>query len=88
MSTGWDRASLPRRSGQSAPDHASPAIDRNQDRCILCGKCVRTCSERCGVGALAFGMRGSASRITTAFGKALDCEFCGECVEVCPGGSA
>ena len=71
----------------TAPDHASPAIDRNQDRCILCGKCVRTCSERCGVGALAFGMRGSASRITTAFGKALDCEFCGECVEVCPVGA-
>jgi predicted molibdopterin-dependent oxidoreductase YjgC len=71
----------------SPPDHASPVIERNQDRCILCGKCVRTCAEGCGVGALTFSMRGGKSRISTAFDKPLDCEFCGECLEVCPVGA-
>jgi predicted molibdopterin-dependent oxidoreductase YjgC len=71
----------------SSPDYASPVIERNQDRCILCGKCVRACSERCGVGALTFSMRGGRSRISTAFDKPLDCEFCGECLEICPVGA-
>lgn len=71
----------------SPPDHASAGIERNQDRCILCGKCVRVCSERCGVGALTFSMRGGGSRISTAFNRPLSCEFCGECVEICPVGA-
>lgn len=71
----------------SSPDYASPVIERNQDRCILCGKCVRACAEGCGVGALTFSMRGGKSRISTAFDKPLDCEFCGECLEICPVGA-
>lgn len=71
----------------SPPDYASPVIERNQDRCILCGKCVRVCSERCGVGALTFAGRGGWSTVGTAFGKPLACEFCGECVEICPVGA-
>ncbi len=69
------------------PDYASPAIEQNQNRCILCGKCVRTCTERCGVGTLTFEMRGGATRVSTAFGRPLDCEFCGECVDICPVGA-
>ncbi|MGE5173947.1 MAG: molybdopterin-dependent oxidoreductase [Betaproteobacteria bacterium] len=73
---------------RTAPsDYGSPAIERNQNRCIFCGKCVRVCSERCGVGALTFSMRGGRSRISAAFGGPLDCEFCGECVEICPVGA-
>lgn len=71
----------------SPTDYASPVIERNQDRCILCGKCVRVCAEGCGVGALTFSMRGGKSRIGTAFDKPLDCEFCGECLEICPVGA-
>jgi len=71
----------------SPPDYDSLLLERNQNRCILCGKCVRVCSERCGVGALTFSMRGAESRIATAFDKPLDCEFCGECLEVCPVGA-
>lgn len=69
------------------PDLDSPLIERNQNRCILCGKCVRVCSERCGVGALTFALRGSRSRISAAFGAQLSCEFCGECVDICPVGA-
>ena len=71
----------------SPPDYASPVIERNQNRCILCGKCVRICTERCAVGALTLAMRGGRSRISTAFAGPLDCEFCGECVEICPVGA-
>jgi formate dehydrogenase alpha subunit len=69
------------------PDRGSPVIARNQDRCILCGKCVRACTERCGVGALAFSGRGSRSRISSGCDGPLNCEFCGECVEICPVGA-
>ena len=69
------------------PDHASPLIERNQNRCLFCGKCVRTCRERCGVGALTFSMRGGHSQVGPAFGDPLACEFCGSCVEICPVGA-
>lgn len=69
------------------PDYGSPLIERNQNRCILCGKCVRVCDERCGVGALTFAGRGGRSRISAAFDSPLDCEFCGECVDICPVGA-
>jgi predicted molibdopterin-dependent oxidoreductase YjgC len=69
------------------PDYASPVMERNHDRCIQCGKCVRVCSERCGVGALTLSMRGGRSRAGTAFNEPLDCEFCGECLEICPVGA-
>lgn len=71
----------------SAPDYASPFLERNHNRCILCGKCVRVCSEQCGVGALTFSMRGQRTRISAALDKPLDCEFCGECLEICPVGA-
>lgn len=71
----------------SPADYASPVIERNQNRCILCGKCVRVCRERCAVNALTFSGRGGGSRVGAAFDEALDCEFCGECVEICPVGA-
>ncbi len=69
------------------PVYDSPLIEQNQNRCILCGKCVRSCSERCGVGALTFAIRGGRSKVSTAFGNPLACEFCGECAEICPVGA-
>ncbi len=73
---------------RTAPsDYASPIIERNQNRCIFCGKCMRVCSERCGVGALTFTLRGGRSRLSTALGGPLACEFCGECLEICPVGA-
>ena len=68
-------------------DHLSAMIERNTDRCILCGKCVRVCNERIGVHELAFTRRGGQSRISTACDRLLACEFCGECIEVCPVGA-
>jgi len=69
------------------PDHSSAVIERNTDRCILCGKCVRVCRERVGAHELAFTRRGGQARISTSCDRPLGCEFCGECVEICPVGA-
>ncbi len=69
------------------PDYESPIVERNISRCILCGKCVRICDEQNAVGEWAFTRRGTRARISTDFDRPLDCEFCGECVEICPVGA-
>ncbi|MFT8888288.1 MAG: [FeFe] hydrogenase, group A [Ethanoligenens sp.] len=71
-------------------DTSSPAILRDPQKCILCGDCVRMCSEVQGVGALAFAYRGSDMEVTTAFHKGLGevgCVGCGQCASVCPTGA-
>lgn len=71
-------------------DLSSPAIIRNPNRCILCGDCVRMCSEIQGIGVLDFAYRGSDAIVTTAFGKDLadvECVNCGQCAAVCPTGA-
>jgi len=71
-------------------DTASPAIERDAEKCILCGKCVRMCEEVQGVGAIDFVGRGSQTRIATVFDEGLNvssCVFCGQCIAVCPTGA-
>src|SRR5512137_521130 len=70
-----------------APSYHSKVIDREVSRCVLCGKCVRVCREQNAVGELAFTRRGDHSKVSTDFDQPLDCEFCGECVEICPVGA-
>lgn len=66
---------------------AAPLIERNPNRCILCGKCVRVCSDHQGVGAINLLGRGFKSKVSPAFEETLDCEFCGQCIDVCPVGA-
>ncbi len=66
---------------------AAPLIERNTNRCILCGKCVRVCKEHQGVGAINLIGRGFKTKISPAFEETLDCEFCGQCVDSCPVGA-
>ena len=72
------------------PDVSSPAIIREPDKCILCGKCVRVCEEIQGVSAIDFIGRGSRAFIGTAFNAGLNvssCVNCGQCIAVCPTGA-
>ncbi len=55
------------------------------DDCIVCGQCVRACSEVVGVNALGFSYRGPKRMPTTPFAEASEtCIGCGSCVWVCP----
>ncbi len=66
---------------------AAPLVERNPNRCILCGLCVRICNEHQGVGAINLIGRGFNTIVSPAFEETLDCEFCGQCIDVCPVGA-
>ncbi|PIR00980.1 MAG: NADH-quinone oxidoreductase, subunit G [Nitrospinae bacterium CG11_big_fil_rev_8_21_14_0_20_45_15] len=65
----------------------NPLIEFYLNRCIVCGLCVRACDEIQGVQALDFHQRGMKASIGTANDEPLDCEFCGQCITVCPTGA-
>jgi predicted molibdopterin-dependent oxidoreductase YjgC len=71
-------------------DRRDPFIDRDDNLCILCGRCVRACEEIGRTNTLDFVYRGSEARVGTAFNRTLlesGCRFCGSCVDACPTGS-
>jgi len=68
-------------------DTSNPFFNLDRNKCILCGRCVRTCNEITGVGAIDFAFRGYSSRVSTFGDKPLvdsTCQSCGECVVHCP----
>jgi bidirectional [NiFe] hydrogenase diaphorase subunit len=53
--------------------------------CILCGMCIRACSEVVGANAIGFSMRGAERKIASPFyHEAVDCIGCGSCSYICP----
>ncbi|MCL2227140.1 MAG: 2Fe-2S iron-sulfur cluster-binding protein, partial [Oscillospiraceae bacterium] len=71
-------------------DLSSPCIARDPAKCILCGDCVRVCSEIQSVGSLDFAFRGAEARVVTCSSKGIgdtECVGCGQCVKVCPVGA-
>ena len=71
-------------------DFSSPSIVRDPNKCILCGNCVRVCSEIQGIGVLGFTHRGTEANVSPAFNRPLsatNCVSCGQCRVVCPTGA-
>jgi formate dehydrogenase alpha subunit len=61
-----------------------PLIQQVPNRCIMCEKCVKTCHETIGASALYVNEKGDRAFIDKDLDK---CEFCGNCVQVCPTGT-
>jgi formate dehydrogenase major subunit len=71
-------------------DNSHPFIQRDPNKCIKCGRCIRTCAEIQGPGVLGFIYRGFETYVAPEFSESLSettCESCGKCIEVCPTGS-
>jgi formate dehydrogenase major subunit len=74
--------------GKIEADH--PFIERDPNKCILCGLCVRICDELMGINALGLVDRGFDTLVQPEFGLALPdsaCISCGQCAAVCPTGA-
>ena len=71
-------------------DLSSPALERDPEKCILCGRCVRVCEEIQQVGAIDFTRRGFDTMVLPAFNRDLSlspCTYCGQCIPECPTGA-
>jgi NADH-quinone oxidoreductase chain G len=64
-----------------------PILVRNMERCILCTRCVRMCSGVQGVSAIDVMGRGNHSFVEPFTDGRQNCEYCGNCVAVCPVGA-
>ncbi len=62
-------------------------IRYDQNLCVMCERCVRICNEVQGIDAYRIDGNGYSAKINTKDGKPLDCDFCGQCISVCPVGA-
>ena len=62
-------------------------VKKEANRCIVCMRCVRYCDEIMGEDALTAHQRGVRTEISSFDRQPLECEQCGNCIEVCPVGA-
>ena len=71
-------------------DFRHPYIEIDNNKCILCARCVRICREVVGANALGLINRGFDTYVAPSMGEALQdtkCESCGMCISTCPTGA-
>lgn len=71
-------------------DESSPSIRRDNNKCILCRRCVTVCDAIQSVSALSLQGRGFETQVMPAFENGLGevaCTNCGQCSLVCPVGA-
>ncbi len=81
---------FPRTKKPMGMDVSTEGIVRDNDKCILCGRCVSVCAEVQGVSAIQFAGRGIRTRVAAFMDRGLassSCVQCGQCSVVCPTGA-
>ncbi len=71
-------------------DDSAAHMVRDNNKCILCRRCVAVCEKTQGIGVIGTNNRGFATMIGSAFGMGLgetSCVSCGQCIAVCPTGA-
>lgn len=71
-------------------DKSAPHMYRDNNKCILCRRCVAVCSKTQGIGVIGANERGFKTYIGSAFDMGLgetSCVSCGQCIAVCPVGA-
>jgi bidirectional [NiFe] hydrogenase diaphorase subunit len=72
-------------------DTSHERFGMDQNRCVLCMRCVRVCDEVEGAHTWDVAGRGTKSHIISdldeAWGESESCTSCGKCVQVCPTGA-
>ena len=71
-------------------DNSAAHMYRDNNKCILCRRCVAACSKWQGVGVIGANERGFKTNIGSAFEMGLgetSCVACGQCIAVCPVGA-
>lgn len=71
-------------------DASSTSIVRDPEKCILCGRCISTCSNVQTVSAIGWAKRGFNTRVAPAYERPLGettCINCGQCIIACPVGA-
>jgi NADH-quinone oxidoreductase subunit G len=73
-----------------AKDLSTPSIFRDPDKCVMCRRCIDTCTFVQSVNALGIKDRGhKAIVVPTMDGSLMDspCVLCGQCIHACPVGA-
>ena len=71
-------------------DKVSPSIVRDNNKCVLCRRCIAVCNDVQTVSVIGAANRGFATRIGCAFDESLGnsaCVNCGQCINACPVGA-
>ena len=71
-------------------DNSAVHMYRDNNKCILCRRCVAACAKWQGVGVIGANERGFKTNIGSAFEMGLgetSCVSCGQCIAVCPVGA-
>jgi NADH-quinone oxidoreductase subunit G len=81
---------FPQEERQLPLDYSSPAMVRDPNKCILCGRCIEVCTSLQTVNALGLANRGFDTQVVASIDHDLfesPCVMCGQCIHACPVGA-